>query len=176
MQTAVDIDISKRYFLKVGGIAGLGALTLGTTACPGSEKVSIYTQTISSFLNEIASLVPAQAAFIARIIKVAADFDAAYRRGDLENASAFFNTMVANVTTLFNDIGVNVSAQMKVGLAIVSSTVKLIAVLLKDQGAAAPAAVAKARGASKSVAKSANAIERLANAASIEALYQAAKP
>lgn len=168
--------MNRRQFTKrAAATVALAGLSGSAFKC-GSEKVSIYMQTISSFLNEIAGLIPAQAAFIAKIVKVASDFDTAYRRGDLANASAFFNTLDENITTLFTDIGVNVSAQVKVALAIVRSTLKLVAVLLKEQGDAQPIAVAKARTMSVGAAKSASAIERLADQSSIDALYQAARP
>jgi hypothetical protein len=167
--------MNRRTFAKRGAL-GLTALTLTTSAFKcGSEKVTIYVQTISAFLREIASLLPAQAQFITKIIAVATDFDAAYRRGDFTNATTFFNTLVSNLTTLTASLGLNLSAQVKVALAIVSSTVRLIAVLLQQQGTAQPEAVARARAASPAASAAISTIERLANPAAIDATFQAAK-
>jgi hypothetical protein len=167
--------MNRRIFAKRSAL-GLTALTLTTSAFKcGSEKVTIYVQTISAFLREIASLLPAQAQFITRIIAVATDFDAAYRRGDFTNATAFFNTLVSNLTTLTTSLGLNLSAQVKVALAIVSSTVRLIAVLLKQQGATQPEAVARARAASPAASAAISTIERLAGLAAIDATFQAAR-
>jgi hypothetical protein len=167
--------MNRRTFAKRGAL-GLTALTLTTSAFKcGSEKVTIYVQTISAFLREIATLLPAQAAFITKIIAVAADFDAAYRRGDFTNATTFFNTLVSNLTTLTTTIGLNLSPQVKVALAIVSSTVRLIAVLLQQQGTAQPEAVARARASSPAANAAISTIERLASPAAVEATFQAAK-
>jgi hypothetical protein len=170
------IDLSKRNFLKVGAAAGVGALALGATACPlDSKKVTFYSATLSSFLNEVAGLLPAQAAFIARIIKVISDFDAAYQRGDFTNASAFFNTMVANVSQLISDVGRNLSPQLKMLLAVASATVRTIAVLLQQQGATQPWAVARARAASPDADRAISTIEKLAHPSAVDAAFAAAK-
>lgn len=167
--------LTRRQFAK-RGVLGLAAITLTTSAfrC-GSEKVSIYVQTISAFLNEIGTLLPNQADTIARIIKVASDFDSAYRRGDFDNASTFFSTMVSNISTFTESLGINLSAQVKTALAIVSSTARLIAVLLKDQGATQPAAITAAKARSKAAASSISLIDRLASPAAVDAAFQAAK-
>jgi hypothetical protein len=167
--------MNRRTFAKRSAL-GLTVLTLTTSAFKcGSEKVTIYVQTISAFLREIATLLPAQAQLITRIIAVATDFDAAYRRGDFTNATTFFNTLVSNLTTLTTSLGLNLSAQVKVALAIVSSTVRLIAVLLQQQGTTQPEAVARARAASPAASAAISTIERLANPAAVEATFQAAK-
>lgn len=174
LNTDTKVDLSKRNFLRVGGVAAVGTLTLTGFKC-GSENVTRYTATITAFLNEIATLLPAQANFISQTIKIAAQFDQAYRRGDFANASTFFNTLAGNVTELFNNLGINVSSQVKVALAIVSTTIKLIAVLLQDQGAAQPVAVTGAEAVSPAVRSTINLIRRLASPASVDATYQASK-
>jgi len=167
--------MNRRTFAKRGAI-GLAALTLTTSAYKcGAEKVTIYVQTISAFLNEIAGLLPAQAQFIARIISVAGEFDSAYRRGDFTNATTFFNTLVGNISTLMAAIGINLSSQVKVALAIVSSSVRLIAVLLQQQGTAQPEVVSRARAASPAANTAISTIERLANPSAVSAAFEAAK-
>ena len=165
--------MNRRTFAKRTAL-GLPALMLTTTALKcGSEQVSIYVRTVVTFLNQISTLLPAHAATITRIVKIASDFDAAYRRGDFASADSFFNSLEQNLTTLVNDIGVNVSNNVKTWIAIIGATVTSIAVLLKEQVDAQPAGIsAKARVS----AKSAGAVERLASQASVDNLYQAAKP
>jgi len=154
--------MDRRQFAKRGvlTIVGLG-LTSTAFKC-GSKSVTFYVSTISSFLNELGTLIPAQAGFIGKIVKVAADFDAAYQRGDFANASTFFNTMVENITTLTNDLGVTLSDRGKMLLSVVSVTVRTIAVLLRDEGATQPAAISSARATSPAASKAIGAIRTLA--------------
>lgn len=163
--------MNRRAFAKRGALTVAG-LTLTTSAFKcGSESVSIYVSTITNFLKQISAIMPDRAAFITKIIGVAADFDAAYRRGDFASADNFLNTMIANISTLTNDLGVNLSDQVKMWLAVIGATVQTIAVLLRDQVGAQPvSSTLKARS-----AKSASAVERLASAAAVDATFQAAK-
>lgn len=164
--------MNRRTFAKRTAIA-LPALVLTTTALKcGSEQISIYVRTISTFLNQISGLLPQHAALITKIVKIAADFDAAYRRGDFASADTFFNSLEQNLTTLTNSIGINTSNTVKTWIAIIGATVTSIAVLFKSQIDAAPAALA----AEMKGAKSAGAVERLASQAAVDKLYQAAKP
>lgn len=172
----IGVDLSKRNFLKAGGMAGVGALTLTTTACPfDGKKVSFYAQTISSFLVEIGEIVPAQAAFIAKIVKVVADLDAAAQRGDFASASTFFNTMVSNVTQLITNIGGGLSPQVKILLAVASAAIRSLAVLLKNQGATTVSAVASARASNASIDSAVRTIERLASPKEIDATFEAVR-
>lgn len=163
--------MNRRTLIKTGGLATVGVLTGSAFKC-GADKVSIYVRTITTFLNQISSLLPAQAALITRIVKIASDFDAAYRRGDFASADTFFNSLEQNLTTLTNGIGVNVSNSVKTWISIIGITVTSIAVLFKEQIEAQPdIAAAVRRG-----ARSAGAVERLAAQARVDALYQASKP
>lgn len=167
------VRLNRRQFTKRAAltlaVAGFG----GAAFKCGSEHVSIYVRTIVTFLNQIAGILPERAAAIAKIVKVATDFDAAYRRGDFASADSFFNTLEQNLTALTNDIGVNVSNSVKTWIAIVGAALTSIAVLMKEQVDAQPAA---SKSAVARVAKSAGAVERLASQAAVDALYQAAKP
>ena len=164
--------MNRRTFAKRGAI-GLAALTLTTSAYKcGAEQVSIYVRTITTFLNQIASLLPERGALITKIVKLASDFDAAYRCGDFASADTFFNSLDQNITTLTNDIGVNVSNNVKTWISIIGATVTSIAVLFKDQ---VQTLTPLQRTILRS-ARSADAVERLASQASVDALYQAARP
>lgn len=165
--------MNRRTFAKRTAIAVPALLLTSAAFKCGSEQISIYVRTISTFLNQISGLLPQHAATITKIVKIASDFDAAYRRGDFASADNFFNTLEQNLTTLVNDIGANASNNVKTWIAIIGATVTSIAVLLKSQIDAQPAGIsAKARA----TAKSAGAVERLASQAAVDALYQAAKP
>lgn len=166
------IQLLRRRFMQ-RLILGIPVLFLGTSAFKcGSAQISIYVRTISTFLNQISGLLPQHAATIARILKIASDFDAAYKRGDFTSADAFFNSLEQNLTTLTSAIGVNTSNSVKTWIAIIGATVTSIAVLFKEQIDAQPPVVAVKMRA----ARSADAVERLASQAAVDALYQAAKP
>lgn len=140
----------------------------------GSEQVSIYIHTISTFLNQVAGVLPAHAQTIARIVKVATDFDSAYQRGDFASADKLFNSLEQNLTQLTNDLGLNVSNNVKTWIAIVGAALTSIAVLLKDQAQAQPKKALTAVALESSM--SAGAVERLASQAAVDQLYQTAKP
>lgn len=163
--------MNRRQFTKRAAltltVAGLG----GPAFKCGSEQVSIYIRTITTFLSQIAGLLPAHATAIAKIVKLASDFDAAYRRGDFDTADSFFNSLEQNLTALTNDIGVNASNTVKTWIAIIGAAMTSLAVLFKQQVEAQPAIAARARA-----SRSAGAVERLASQAAVDRLYQAAKP
>lgn len=162
--------MNRRTLLKTGGLAAVGTLTMGAGKC-GAEKVSIYVRTISTFLNQISTLLPDQAAFITKTLKIAADFDAAYRRGDFATADTFFNSLEQDLTILTNSIGMNTSNNVKTWLSIIGITVTSLAVLFKEQIDAQPAA----RRSVARKARSASAVERLAAQAQVDAVYKAAR-
>jgi hypothetical protein len=163
--------MNRRQFTKRAALTvAVAGLTSSAFKC-GSEQVSIYIRTITTFLNQISSLIPAQSAAIARIVKIASDFDAAYHRGDFDSADNFFNSLEQNLTALTNDIGVNTSNTVKTWLAIIGAAMTSLAVLFKEQVDTQPAIAARVRG-----AKSAGAVERLSSQTAVDRLFQAAKP
>lgn len=168
--------MNRRQFAKRGTLT-LALLVMTTTAWKcGSEKVTIYVQTISSFLREIAGIIPAQAAFINKIIGVAADLDAAYRRGDFDNATTFLESLSGNINLLITNLGVNLSSQVKLALALINSSVKLIAVLLLNQSQdPTVAAELKNRAAKPDDERKMKLIRSLANETDINALFEASK-
>lgn len=167
--------MNRRMFTKRAALVLTLAGLSGSAFKCGSEKVTIYVQTISSFLREITSIIPTQASFINKIIGIAADLDSAYRRGDFTNATTFLESLSANINTLIANLGVDLSAQVKVALAIVNSTVRLIAVLLVQQSnAPTVAAAVKSRTSVEDVRKR-SLIESLANEKEIDALFKASR-
>jgi len=158
-----------------------GLLTLAVAGLTGSafkcssEKVTIYVQTITSFLREVGSLIPAQAAFINKIIGIAGNLDSAYRRGDFDSTTTFLESLSGNINVLITNLGVDLSAQVKVALAIVNSTVRLIAVLLVQQASdPTVTAAVKSRTSAEDMRKR-NLIESLANEQDIDAIFKASR-
>lgn len=162
--------MNRRQFTKQAALTLTVAGLAGSAFKCGSEKVSLYISTINGLLREIAVLLPAQSQTIAKLLALATDFDTAYRRGDFDSADSLFNTLVSNLTTFTTDLGVNLSDQVKMWLAVIGATVRTIAVLLRDQVATQPAIAGRARA-----ARSAGAVERLADSAAVDAAFQAAK-
>jgi uncharacterized membrane protein len=159
-------SFAKRTALTVAGLA----LTTSAFKCD-SDKVSIYVLTITNFLKQISSLMPQWAATITKILAVATDFDAAYKRGEFSSADGLFNTLDENILTLTRDLGVNLSDHVKMLLAVIGATVQTVAVLLHEQIMKQPAsAIAAARA-----AKSNNAVERLSAPAVVNATFETAK-
>lgn len=144
--------------------------------CGSSEKVSTGIQTITVFMNEIAGIIPSKAAVIARIVKIASDFDIAFRRGDFSSSATLLDTLESNLKTFIADVEVNISDRVKTLLAIVGATLKMIAVLIKGEGARQPAVVAASRARSAVVDSGAKTVERLADPKAVDALFQAARP
>lgn len=167
--------MNRRQFSKRTLLAVVAAAATGSAFKCSSEKVSIYVQTISSFLREISTLIPTQAAFINKVIGIAADLDAAYRRGDFDSTTTFLESLSTNINTLITNLGVNLSSQVKVALAIINSTVRLIAVLLVQQ-ANTPAVLAevKSRTSADDMRRRAL-IESLANEKDIDAIFKASR-
>lgn len=168
--------MNRRQFTKRGALGLVVAGLSGSAWKCGSDKISIYVSTISSFLNELAQFVPAQAAFIAQIVKVASDFDVAYRRGDFTNASTFFNTLAGNISTLTTSLGIGTSPRIKTLLSVVNITVRTVAVLLMNEGATKVAEVAKARASNPAMDDAVRTIERLANPKAVDAIFEASRP
>lgn len=139
------------------------------------KRVTIYIQTIDGFLHEIAIVVPAQKAFIDKTVAIATDFDSAFQRGDFDSATSMLESLTSNINILIGNLGVNLSAQVKVALAIVNSTVRLIAVLIVNQADNPIAsAVIKSRTSAEDVRKR-SVIESLANEKEIDALFKASR-
>ena len=134
--------MNRRHFIHTGALAGAGALVISETAC-APKNLSFFVQTLIGAMRDLSPLIPGQGVLLSKIITIATDFDAAYKRGDFANATAIFNTLVGNVTQLINDIG-SLSTQIKTILAVVGIALRAIASLLASQ--ATPAIAAKAKG------------------------------
>jgi hypothetical protein len=133
-------------------------------------------QSVVGALDEIAPLVPAQAANIRKIVAVAHDFDAAYKAGKFADALTIFTNLTSLVDQLVADIGTALSPQIKTALAIAGVAIRTIALLLQQQGNNAPAAVTAAMRTSARPSSEIENVNRLADVGAIDAIFAAAKP
>lgn len=159
------------------GVAGFGVGTASTApACPGSKNLSTYVVTVIGALEELTPLLPSQSSNITKAIKIAKDFDEAYRAGKFDSATVLFENLSSTVSQIASDAGVT-NSSVKIGIAVAGVAMRAIAVLLKNQVTEDPrvADVVKSRtGVAADRQKSL--IESLANDSAVNAIFQAAKP
>jgi hypothetical protein len=175
----IGVDLSKRTFLKVGGIGGLGLLVGGTTACPGDKKkVSFFVVTITGSMQELKPLLPAQEALLSKAIDIANAFNNAYQAGKFDSAIAAFENLVGVINEIIAAAGVGVSDSVKIALAVSGVAVRGIAVLLRDSTADPVVAtvVREKMKTSEASAKQASLVESLSSSKEINAVLEAAKP
>lgn len=170
--------MNRRNFIGTSAAAGAGALVLSQAGC-NPKNLSPYVQTIIGALEEVAPLLPGVSGKITAAIKVARDFDAAYKRGDFASATQIFESLAVNVSQIITDVGVNLSPEIKAGLAVVGIALRAIAVLLKSQSEqpVVAKAISRAKTSSAPPPPSAeNRILTLADPAALDKAFQAAKP
>lgn len=164
--------MNRRQALKLGGLAGVGALTMGVQRC-GGPNLSFYVSTIIGAMKDLSPLLPNLSANITKAIKVAETFDAAYRKGDFDSAEKLFENLNSLISQIADDAGIE-SQQVKLAITFANVGIRAIAAILfaqRDQPAVA-SAIAK-RGAAGKARLSV--VERLADAAAIDKAYQASK-
>lgn len=172
---------SRRSFLKTTSIAAVGAgsfaLGVGATApqCGGVKNLSTYVQMIAGGFTEIKVLLPdlgLSQAIIAKVadlldkgVKVAADFDKAYRDGKFTNARTLFTNLGSLVTQVITTLGVSVDNRgVKIALAAIGIARVAVAIIL-DRQLSQPSVAAEVQ-ASRSKPENAAALDevkRLAN-------------
>lgn len=165
--------ITRRNLLKTGGLAAIGTLVVGTTAC--GERISFYVSTVIGSLEALKPLLPNAAPQIQKAIDAAKAFDAAYRAGKFADASTLFANLGDLALEIFNVVGV---VDPRIGLAIALGRVAFnaIATLLKRQMEdPAVAAIVAARNDAQSLRAKAM-IERMADPKMIEAILADVKP
>lgn len=127
-------NADRRNFLKISTGAGIGALvvaSVGASKC-GGKSVTAEIGIIQSTILALKPLLPAQAALLDKISKLAGDFGAAYARGDFTSAKTFFASLADNITTLVGDVGAG-SPRIQFLVAVVGIAVRAIAALLNEQ-------------------------------------------
>lgn len=154
----------KQSGLTIGAVAIGGPLVLTQVACD-KKDLSFYVSTVVGALKDLSPLLPGLGDKIATAIKVAEEFDKAYKDGKFENATVLFNNLAGVISQIIAAAGID-NQQVKLALAVTSIAIRAIASLLKSQ---APA------GLTASHAPQLATIERLANAGAIDAAYKASK-
>lgn len=158
-------QISRRSMLRTGALAA-GGFAVGTAftapAC-NPKNLSVYVQTVVGALKEISPLLPSSADIIAKAIKVAEEFDKAYREGKFENALVLFENLAGFITQIATDVGVD-NPTVKIALAVAGIALRAIAVLLKAQESEPAVADAVARANAKpGAAARRSLVDKLAN-------------
>ncbi len=180
MQPSIDIgvDLSKRNFLKAGGTAGLGALVLGTTACPGGKNLSFWVSTIVGTLEELKPLLPNLSEPLSRGISIAKSFDEAYREGKFEDAEAIFENLHGVITQIITDAGISLGDNVKISLALLSVGLRTVSVILKAQleNPQVAAAVKNRAQSNPASARRLKLIDSLASPKEVNAVFEAARP
>lgn len=172
-----DINFNRRNFLRASGTAGIGLLALGASEC-GKKNVDFYVATVIGTLEELKSLLPAQATLLSRGISVAKSFNDAYQDGKFDSAMTIFENLVGVVNEIIAAAGVNVSDGVKIALAVAGVAIRGIAVLLKDSTAdpQVAAAVKEKASASAADARRMSLVESLANPKSVQVVFETSRP
>lgn len=185
--TGADItghDPSKRHFLRLAGTGGAGLLIGGVIApvsLPGTPEpacktkdLSFWVDTLVGTAQELATLLPSIGPIVGKLVKIAKDFDDAYKRGDFANARALFTNISALISQIAADAGLN-SPDLKLIFAGVSIAFRMIARLLDSQ-AGQSGVVAAMKKASPEMEAAAALVKKLADPAAADAIFAAARP
>ena len=170
--------MNRRSVLKSIGIGTAAVIAAPTlllqTAC--AKKVSTWVRSIIGAMEEIASLLPAQADLIGRVVAVAKEFDKAYLDGKFADAIIIFT----NLTRLINDLIIAAGAVappfVKTALGLAAIAIRAIAVILQEQGESNQAAVRKAMRGTSEEADALRNIRALSNPDAIDQLLKAVQP
>lgn len=172
--------MNRREMISTTALGAVGfAVGTGFAAPKGCsvKNLSSYVQMIAGGFTEIKVLLPdlglsqsiiAQAAeLIDKGVKIARDFDAAYKAGKFNDAASLFTNLGSTLTQVINTLGVSTENRaVKVALAAIGIARVAVAILLNKQADDQPAVaveVAKAgRKRGTSAAKAVTDIERLA--------------
>lgn len=120
--------VDRRTLLKTGGLAAIGSLTLGTSAC--GDKVSFAVSTVIGSLEALSPLLPNASNLISKGISLAKQFDKAYSEGKFTDATALFTNLgeiaqqIVEVAGLNNPRIMQILALGRVGLNVIASILK----------------------------------------------------
>lgn len=120
--------VNRRTLLKTGGLAAIGSLTIGTSAC--GDKVSFAVSTVIGALEALSPLLPNASNLISKGISLAKQFDKAYSEGKFTDATALFTNLgeiaqeIVEVAGLGNPRVTQIIALGRVGLNVIASILK----------------------------------------------------
>lgn len=169
--------MNRRQMITTSALGAAGfAVGTGFAApqCGGAKNLSTYIQMIAGGFTEIKVLLPdlglsqniiAQAAeLIDKGVKIAKDFDAAYKAGKFSDAASLFTNLGSTLTQVISTLGISTENRaVKVALAAIGIARVAVAIILSRQADDQPqvAAAAKA-GKVPAQAKAVSEVERLA--------------
>jgi len=161
--------MNRRTMLKVTGMAGIGVLTVGTSAC--GKNISLYTATVIGSLEELIPLLPGLSDRLKQAVTIAKTFDQAYRDGKFADAATIFENLTTTRQQIISGIGA-MNESVKLAVAVGGVALRGIAVLLRQQSAQPAVAAMVAKSDSSAKAR----IERMADPAVIDQVVAAVKP
>ena len=161
-----DTGLSKRTFLKVAGMAGLGALTFGTTACD-KKDIDFYIATVTNSLEQLKKFLPAQEQLLTKAITIAKSINQAYQDGKFDTAMSLADSLVGVIDDIIVNSGINLSDTAQMILSIAEVALTTAAVLIKN----AKPTTATNRSLSPAEAR----IESLASPKRVNAIFEAAR-
>jgi hypothetical protein len=148
----MSCQFNRREALRTIGLGTGGALAVmvfTAPACPGGKNLSTYVVIITRSYGEIQTLLPnlglSQSAvsklggFIGDAIRVAEEFDKAYKAGAFDNAATFFNQLGGLATNIASELNVTGNRVVKATLVGIQIARIAIAGLLEAQAANQPA-------------------------------------
>lgn len=159
------VTMNRRSMLKLSGVAGVGALTLGAGKC-GGQSIETEVAIIQSTALALKSLLPAQSTLLDKVGKLASDFNVAYKRGDFVSAKATFESLDTDIQTLIADVG-GASPRVVFLVALVGVALHAVASLLASQSTSKLAAMAGPM--------TVNRVQQLGSAAAAAKMLEAAK-
>lgn len=162
--------MNRRALLKTGGLAAVGALTIGTVAC--GKNISFYSATVIGALKDLRLLLPSLGDRLNNAISVAEAFDSAYRAGKFADAATLFENLTIIINEIIAAIGV-MNESVKLAVAVGGVALRAIAVLLRQQ-ASDPVVAARIQVLGDPGAKAM--IQRMADPSVIDKVVEAVKP
>lgn len=167
--------MNRRTMLKVTGTGAVGVMAFGTTSCK-KEDVSFYVSVFQGAMEELKPLLPNSLALINKVIGVIKTFKDAYDAGKFDNALTALENVSATLTEIISQVG-TLSDPVKVALSVGGVALRAIAALLRSQSTEpAVAAAINARATTAAQQRTLSVIDRLANQAALDRVYQASKP
>jgi hypothetical protein len=170
--------MNRRDMISVTTLAGGGFLTgvgFTTPQCGSPRNLSTYVQMIAGGFTEIKVLLPELglsqaiidqvASLLDKGVKIAKDFDTAYRAGKFTDASTLFTNLGSMVTQVVSTLGIATDNRaVKIALAAIGVARVALAIILQRQVDNQPQVAAAVQGskAQPSTAKAISEVERLA--------------
>lgn len=167
--------MNRRKMLKVTGAGAVGVMAFGASGCR-KEDVSFYVSVFQGAMEELKPLLPNQLALITKVIGAIKTFKDAYDAGKFDSALTALENASTVLTEVIGQVG-TLSDPVKVALSIGGVALRAIAALLRSQSTQpAVAAAINTRATTAAQQRTLSVIDRLANQAALDRVYQASKP